>query len=520
MSIENPQYWYFFLAALVLVAAQFWYRRWWLGAKKRLGQSRHFTYLGKALNFTYAPGNIVLIILCTLLLALALLNPRKPDRKGGSSAVQGMDIAIALDVSNSMLAADLPPSRLQQATLLLGRLMDTLQNNRVSFIAFAGNAYLQMPLTTDMQAAASIIESVSPKMVPLQGTNLSNALEVAGQSFDPAQTNYKAVILISDGETHDEQSEAAAQQLRDEGVMLINIGIGSPDGVLLADENNFPFRDPETGEQVVSALNETLLKDLAAITSGEYHRFSNAEETLSAILTDLDGMDKKPISNMAMMNYTSYAFIPLTVVLLLLLWQTIRGRQGKKKLAITSILLLPVLCSFGQQGDVNKARDLYQKGKFAEASQKLSAVLGKTPDNEVANFYQGNIYFRQNQFEEAAAYFEKSRQYLQDNREKANAANNLGLALANNEKLDEAIDALKQALRNNPYDSDIQHNLNVALNKKKQQQPPPPQKQPPPPPKNKKQQNENKLDALEQEEKKIRERQMDKQQTSNPGKNW
>ncbi len=517
MNIEFPNHIYFLATLPLLLAGIFWYFNWWQKAKSKLGHQRHFAYLGKSLRFWRAPGNIMALTVVALLLSIALLNPRTPDRAAGSAATQGLDVAIALDVSNSMLATDLPPSRMQQATLLLQMLLDTLGNNRVSFTAFAGEAYLQMPLTTDIQAARTIIETVSTKMVPLQGTSLARALTVAGGSLDPTPSNHKALILISDGETHDEESLQAAEALRQTGVMIITVGIGSAAGIAIKDENGFALRDPETNEPVISALNEELLQQLAAATEGEYHRFTNAGTTLSSILSDLNGMDKKPISNLARMNYDSYAFWILGVALVLLLMQPLRRIfLAKTKIPIAAALMLLSLQSIAQDADLKKARQLYQQGQLDAAGQALQSILKSNPDNEIANFYLGNLAFKNGDYTAATEYYDKSRQYLQQNQLKANAANNQGVALANSNNLPQAIDVLKEALRRNPYDADIQHNLNVAIQKQKQDQPPP--KQPPPPPQQK--QNEDKLKALEQEEKKIREKQQEKKQSGAAIRNW
>lgn len=454
-----------------------------------------------------------------VLLAGALINPRMLDKNAANASMQGYEIAVALDVSNSMMATDLPPSRLQQATLLMQMLLDTLKGSRVSFTAFAGEAFLQLPLTTDLQGARSIFESISPEMVPVQGTSLAKALLQAGESFDAAPANYKALIMLTDGETHDEESIAAADALKEKGVMLIAIGIGSENGATIKDAFGFPIRDPESNETVVSKLNEELLVELAAVTSGEYHRFTNVNETLAAVMNDLNNMDKKPLASYAAMNFHSYAFWLLGAALVLLMLPRWRiNFAGVNKAAATALIVLQLLgTATAQQKELNDARQLYQQGEVDKAGALFNKVLQKQPNNALASYYLGAIAYRNEQFEEAATYFDQSRAYLQQNKEKANAANNQGIALAKSGKKEEAVTMLKEALKRNPFDKEIQHNLNVALKQQQQQQ----QDQPPPPPPPKKQkQNDDKLKALEEEEKKTREKQIERKAKGNNQKNW
>ena len=146
-----------------------------------------------------------LVITAIILLGVAMMNLQKPVQQAGGG-LKGVDVMIALDVSNSMMANDVSPNRLERARLLAARLIDTLQGNRVGIIAFAGDAYLQLPLTTDLTAARLYLQSISTSLVPAQGTNIYDALELADQSMDPAAHQYKAVLLVTDGEELDKKA--------------------------------------------------------------------------------------------------------------------------------------------------------------------------------------------------------------------------------------------------------------------------------------------------------------------------
>lgn len=160
---------------------------------------------------------------------LAALNP---GTIGGSDQLKrkGIDLAIALDVSKSMLAADQAPSRLERARQFVTKLMDEMPDDRIALILFAGKAYMQMPLTTDHGAARLFVMAASPDAVPQQGTVLSDAMEISSRAFSPADKRFKTILLISDGEDHDRDAARKAKELAEQGVMILTVGIGSPEG--------------------------------------------------------------------------------------------------------------------------------------------------------------------------------------------------------------------------------------------------------------------------------------------------
>src|SRR5690606_18655431 len=186
---------------------------------------------------------------------LGLANLREP--KGALQAERkGIDVMIALDVSKSMLATDVQPNRLEKAKQLILSLTDDLKDNRMGLVIFAGRAYLQMPVTTDFSAIKMMLQTVSPESVPSQGTVLADAIEMADESFSQKEKMFKTLILISDGEDHDERALAAAEKAAEHGVMIHTVGIGSPEGATLTDAQTGQPRLDKEGHQVISKLNE------------------------------------------------------------------------------------------------------------------------------------------------------------------------------------------------------------------------------------------------------------------------
>ncbi|MEI2739027.1 MAG: VWA domain-containing protein [Chitinophagaceae bacterium] len=248
---------------------------------------------------------------------IAVMNPRKP---GDTEAVnrKGIDIAIALDVSKSMLAQDLAPNRLERAKQFINKLMNEMPDDRIALVVFAGKAYLQMPLTTDHGAAQLFVSSAGPDVVPQQGTVISDALSMSANAFNAADKKFKTVLLISDGEDHDEDAVATAKNLSEQGVMINTIGIGSPEGSTIPDPATGDVKKDDAGNTVVSKLNEEVLKEIANETNGIYIRLQSSDEAVAALTKQLSQIDRKSFTDLSQVSFKTY-FIWFTAAMFLLL---------------------------------------------------------------------------------------------------------------------------------------------------------------------------------------------------------
>ncbi|HEY8917091.1 MAG TPA: VWA domain-containing protein [Chitinophaga sp.] len=232
---------------------------------------------------------------------------------------KGVDVIIALDVSKSMLAGDIKPDRLTRSKQLITKLMDKLDNDRIGLVVFAGNAYLQMPLTIDYSAAKMYLSTVSPDMIPTQGTAIPQAIQVSNDAFNKKERKHKALIIISDGEDHDEGSLQKARAAFDEGVVINTIGVGSPTGSPLPDpETGGPKKDKD-GNIIISKLDENELKSIAAAGKGIYqHLDNNTEEVVNTLVSKIDGMEQKEFGENIFTDYNSYFQYFLAACLLLI----------------------------------------------------------------------------------------------------------------------------------------------------------------------------------------------------------
>ena len=234
---------------------------------------------------------------------------------------KGIEIIIALDVSNSMLAQDIQPSRLDRAKQAISRLVDQLANDRIGLIVFAGDAYVQLPVTNDYTSAKMFLSSISPGMVPKQGTAIGSAINLAVNSFSPQSETSKVVIIISDGENHEDKPIEAAQRAFDEkGIVVHAIGIGSPNGapIPLGSGNRDFLRDKDDNV-VVTKLDEETLSKVAISGGGKYLRASNAQIGLLPLFEEINRMERTEFKDKVYSEYDDQFQYLFGIALLLLI---------------------------------------------------------------------------------------------------------------------------------------------------------------------------------------------------------
>jgi Ca-activated chloride channel homolog len=319
MQFQHPEY--FIGLLLIPLLGLLFYRltNWKKKLSARIGDPALVSQLVKSFSARNFLLKFILICFAVFFLVAGLANLRARGNAENISR-QGVDVMIVLDVSKSMLAQDIKPSRLDKAKQLLYRLIDRLQNDRVGLILFAGRSYMQMPLTTDHSAAKLYISEAGPEAVSTQGTVFAEALLMANSSFNRNERKYKAVILISDGEDHDPEGLKTAKQLADDGVMVNTVGIGSPDGSIIIDPETKEPKKDEKGNTVISKLNEQELSGIADATNGIYIRLDNLEDATTTLTQRLDSIEKRALSDTEFINYKNYFpwFIGLAGLLMIM----------------------------------------------------------------------------------------------------------------------------------------------------------------------------------------------------------
>jgi Ca-activated chloride channel family protein len=541
----------FGLAALPLLALLFYtLLAWKKKTKARIGDPVLVAQLVK--NFSPIRFGVKAAF-ALLALAIVVMGAANFQRPGAMENVkrQGVDVMMVLDVSKSMLARDIKPSRLEKAKQLLMRLNDKLDNDRIGLVLFAGRAYLQMPLTTDHGAARMYIQDASPDVVPTQGTVIGEALKMANTSFNSKERKYKAILLVSDGEDHDPEALNDAKILAADGVMINTVGIGSPEGSPIVDPNTGELKKDEQGNTVISKLNEAELQQLADVSHGHYIRLDNVDDALITETQQLEEVEKKALSDAEFIDYKSYFQWFLGISLILLVVEYFLPERRRKQLrlvALFGVLLMGASLTSSAQGNnedalIRSGNRLYKKKQLDQSQQQYEEAVRKAPGNATAHYNLGNAQFRKNNYADAANSYGNSVENSTDNKAmQEKGLYNQGVALIKQKKLQESIEAWKKALRLNANDEDARENLQKALMQLKQQQQQEkkkdekkeekkeekkdqqqePQQPKPQPSRLNKQQVEQYLKTLEQKEKEIKDKmnQSKVKAPNQPEKDW
>ncbi|MES2837250.1 MAG: VWA domain-containing protein [Bacteroidota bacterium] len=314
-----------FLYALAIVPVFlfiYWLNvRWRKKAIQQFATSNRVPSILKDLSKGKRTIKITLLAISYTSLVLALANPQM-GTKMEEVKREGIDLMICLDVSNSMMAEDLFPNRLDHAKRAISKLIEQLRDDRIGMVVFGGEAYVQLPITTDFSAAKLFLESINTDIIPTQGTNIAAAIETAMLSFDPKSTSGKAVIIITDGENHEEGALEMAEKAKANGIRIFTVGMGSQEGSPIpVYQNGKPigYKKDKENNTVITKLNEPMLQQLAMAGNGTYARATNSQTALNSIFNEINKMDKQSFGTQVYRDYESRFQLFLAPALLLLI---------------------------------------------------------------------------------------------------------------------------------------------------------------------------------------------------------
>lgn len=239
---------------------------------------------------------------------------------------QGIETVIALDISNSMLAQDVAPSRLEKSKKIISKLVDEMQDDKVGLIVFAGEAFIQLPITSDFISAKMFLESISPELIASQGTDIRAAINMATRSFTPREDVGRAIIIITDGENHEGGAEEAAKEAASKGMLVYVLGVGSPEGSPIPVGGANEYRKDKDGNVIVTKLNEQMCQEIAKAGGGAYIRVDNTNAAQKLLQKEIDKLAKADLETTVYSNFDEQfqviawiAFILLLLELLILL---------------------------------------------------------------------------------------------------------------------------------------------------------------------------------------------------------
>ena len=434
-----------------------------------------------------------LVLLALTLIIIAAARPQY-GQKETTVKRQGIEVMMALDISNSMLAEDIVPSRLDKAKQILARLMDNMVDDKVGLVVFAGDAFIQMPITCDYVSAKMFLNSITPDLIRTQGTAIGSAINTCVRCFgEKDETIGRAIILITDGENHEDDAVAAAQRAKEQGIRVYVVGIGKPEGAPIPIPGTADYKKDRSGNIVVTKLNEDMCRRVAAAADGIYVHADNSNTALRALSAELDQLAKADLETTVYNDYNEqYQSFALIALLILIIDFFIFNRKNKslvkmdifgenKQLALLVLMMTVALPIMAQQEryDVLRGNKAYEAEKYENAALEYQRALDKNNKGYQAAYNLGNAYFRQQKYPEALEAYQNAAKLLSPDakqhsaKEKARLAqtfHNLGNAAYATQDYGNAVAAYQQALRNNPKDDNTRYNLVKAMQMLQQQQ--------------------------------------------------
>lgn len=434
----------------------------------------------------------VLLALALVFFGLALANLQMGSQKQTINR-KGADVVYALDVSRSMLAEDIAPSRLEKAKLLISKSLDGLGGDRVGIIAYAGSAYPALPITTDYAAAKTALQAASPDAVPSQGTNLGAALDYAFGYFNPASPAGRFVVVLTDGEDHENLSQLS---LPDFPVNILLVGLGSADGgpiPMTKGRNGTTYKKDKNGEVVITRRDDASLFSIGGEINAQYIDGNSTEQAVSKIASFISEGEKADISQEIALDYDhQFTWFLLPGLFLLFIYLLLPSRVGNPfKISSIAVLICTSLSfsSFAQGQDslitttgeklggsmheygqvMRKGIELAGKEDLTGAATTFVQASGMQPDAFEPMYNLGTTLGGLEMYDEAEGALNRAFENAQNKEQKSDALHNLGNLWFDQERYEESIKAYKQSLINNPNKDDAIYNLSRALEKMMEQ---------------------------------------------------
>ena len=393
----------------------------------------------------------------------------------------GVEIIIALDVSNSMLAEDYSPNRLERAKLAVSRLVDNLGRDRIGLIIFAGDAFVQLPVTTDYVSAKMFLHSISTNSVPKQGTAIGQAIFTGIRSFSPDTPGSRALIIISDGEDHEDNPVPMAQEAAEQGVQVHCIGIGSAEGKPIPMEDGSLLKDKD-GDIVVTKLDEKTLMEVAEAGGGVYVRAGNSDFGLQGIIDEIRKMDEQEFQSVVFEDFNEQYMYFFGIALFFFLLDMLVGERKIRRfksfdIFTKTLVLFLVFTGFSivataqsDKKDIRAGNRAFRKGDMEQALIDYQKAFTKDTTSLKAKYNLANVLHQMGQHEQAAKAMHTVPDSLQAVGQKADAWHNMGNFQLSQEDYAKSIEAYKDALRKRPEDYETKANLAYAQKMLKNQQ--------------------------------------------------
>ena len=510
---EDPIYLLFLLAipVLALVRLMGWKQR-----KKKLRKFGDPNLLKELMPDVskYRPSVKFWVALAALAMLILMLARPQMGTKISHEKRNGIETIICMDISNSMLAEDVVPSRLDKSKMLVENLVDHFTNDKIGLVVFAGEAFTQLPITSDYVSAKMFLQNIDPSLIATQGTDIAQAINLAMNSFTQQEKIGKAIILITDGEDHEGGALEMAQAAKKKGINVFILGVGDTSGSPIPLNGDY-MKDAQ-GQVVMTALNEQMCQQVAQAGSGKYIHVDNTSDAQEKLNDELVKLQKGETDSVIYSEYDEQfqAFGIIVLLLLIIevcilesknpLLKNVRLFKKNKMGNVTKLMLLGLMLTmfnqvtFAQDRQyIRQGNKLYRQQGFDKAEVEYRKALAKNPRNTQAMYNLGCALMQQQKDSAAIVQFENAGRAETSPIRKSMSYHNMGFICQKHQMYGEAIEAYKESLRNNPNDNETRYNLALCKRMLKQQQ----QNQ------NQNQKNDDKKDNKDKQDQKSQDKQ-------------
>lgn len=484
MRFESATYLWFlsfipFMTMLMVVAE--WHRKKML---RKLGDTK---LIGSLIPDASAKRRWLKFTLSQVIFTMVVLMAARPQMgtKVSNEKRNGIEAIIALDISNSMMARDVVPSRLEKSKMLIENLVDNFSKDKIGMVVFAGDAFVQLPITSDYVSAKMFLQNISPSLIQTQGTDIAAAINLSANSFTQQKNVGKAIIVITDGEDHEGGALEAAKEAKAKGYRVFILGIGNTTGAPIPVGNNDYLKD-NAGNTVMTSLNEQMCKDIAEAGSGTYIHVDNTSSAQETLNNEISKMQKGDMNSVVYSEYNEqFQVLGLIAVLLIIIEVCISEAVNpyfrkihlftKRNATIIAALFIASLSvnAQGERGYIRSGNRDYRgaaEGAQTKAELKYRKALSLNNSNPQALYNLGCALMEQKKDSAAVDMFAKAASVETNKIRKAACYHNIGVILQTKKQYGAAIEEYKKSLRLKPDDNQTRYNLVLCqkLNKKQQ----------------------------------------------------
>ena len=471
----SPQYLYLLLVLVALAAIHYYI----IYKKKR--QVKRFgdpeltkqLFLGVSRWRPEVKFWITMLALASFIVALA--RPQFGTRLDTRERT-GIEAIIALDVSNSMLAEDVKPNRLEKAKMMVSNMVDGMRDDKIGLIVFAGQAFVQLPITSDYVSAKMFLETISPSMISVQGTDIAEAINLSMRSFTQQEDISRAIFVITDGEDNEAKGVEAAKQAAAKGIRVYVLGIGNPGGAPIPIPGTGQYIIDDEGNTVISKLSEEMCREIATAGGGSYIYVDNSSSAQKKLSEQVDRLAKAKMESQIYSEYDEQfqGFILIGLLLLLLdvflleresksTWLSNLFHRGRS--VSTICLLFFSLAAFSQtdRDYIRRGNRLMRDSVYDKAQVEYQKAIEKDNTNPISHFNLGNALLYQNKAEDAMKEYETAARLEKDKMRLAQIYHNMGVVLQSAKQFDKAVACYRNSLRNDPTNNETRYNYALAL---------------------------------------------------------